>query len=96
MPLRALPWQAFGLAFGSMFLILYCRSVVQHKATVPQRPGHDPHLLGPGGAAPRIRILDAHLKEVETVRIEDRLTFRIEIPETSECKLSCSTEIYPC
>ena len=29
----------------------------------------------------RIRILDGQAKEVETVRIGDRLTFRIEIPD---------------
>jgi hypothetical protein len=29
----------------------------------------------------RIRILDSQSKEVETVRIGDRLTFRIEIPD---------------
>merc|ERR1712192_6648 len=35
----------------------------------------------PEAPAPRIRILDSRAKEVETVRIGDRLTFRIEIPE---------------
>lgn len=37
----------------------------------------------PEAPAPRIRILDARQREVETVRIGDRLTFRIEIPEDS-------------
>ncbi|CAO1408371.1 unnamed protein product [Diamesa tonsa] len=35
----------------------------------------------PEAPPPRIRILDARNREVETVRIGDRLTFRIEIPE---------------
>lgn len=39
----------------------------------------------PEAPPPRIRILDARAREVETVRIGDRLTFRIEIPEDSEC-----------
>lgn len=38
----------------------------------------------PEAPPPRIRILDARNREVETVRIGDRLTFRIEIPEDSE------------
>lgn len=38
----------------------------------------------PEAPSPRIRILDAHQREVETVRIGDRLTFRIEIPEDSK------------
>lgn len=38
----------------------------------------------PEAPAPRIRILDARQREVETVRIGDRLTFRIEIPEDSK------------
>lgn len=38
----------------------------------------------PEAPPPRIRILDARQREVETVRIGDRLTFRIEIPEDSE------------
>ena len=39
----------------------------------------------PEAPAPRIRILDTRSREVETVRIGDKLTFRIEIPEDSEC-----------
>ena len=35
----------------------------------------------PEAPPPRIRILDARSREVETVRIGDKLTFRIEIPE---------------
>jgi len=38
----------------------------------------------PEAPPPRIRILDARQREVETVRIGDRLTFRIEIPEDSK------------
>ncbi|XP_064117624.1 uncharacterized protein LOC135223045 [Macrobrachium nipponense] len=37
----------------------------------------------PEAPPPKIRILDAALREVETVRIGDRLTFRIEIPSTT-------------
>lgn len=37
----------------------------------------------PEAPPPRIRILDSRLHEVETVRIGDKLTFRIEIPEDS-------------
>ena len=38
----------------------------------------------PEAPPPRIRILDSHMREVETVRIGDKLTFRIEIPEDSK------------
>lgn len=38
----------------------------------------------PEAPPPRIRILDARNREVETVRIGDRLVFRIEIPEDSK------------
>lgn len=38
----------------------------------------------PEAPPPRIRILDTRTREVETVRIGDRLTFRIEIPEDSK------------
>lgn len=38
----------------------------------------------PEAPPPRIRILDSRSREVETVRIGDKLTFRIEIPEDSE------------
>ena len=48
-------------------------------------PIRDPDMISitsaPEAPAPRIRILDARQKEVETVRIGDRLTFRIEIPD---------------
>lgn len=40
----------------------------------------------PEAPPPRIRILDGRAREVETVRIGDRLTFRIEIPEDSKLK----------
>lgn len=46
----------------------------------------------PEAPPPRIRILDARSREVETVRIGDRLTFRIEIPEDSEC--SAKSQIF--
>lgn len=41
----------------------------------------------PEAPPPRIRILDARNREVETVRIGDRLIFRIEIPEDSKLDL---------
>uniref|UniRef100_A0A182KAY0 ZP domain-containing protein n=1 Tax=Anopheles christyi TaxID=43041 RepID=A0A182KAY0_9DIPT len=48
-------------------------------------PIRDPEMIhinsSPEAPPPRIRILDARAREVETVRIGDRLTFRIEIPE---------------
>lgn len=47
-------------------------------------PAMIPITSAPEAPPPRIRILDATLKEVETVRIGDRLTFRIEIPEESK------------
>lgn len=50
-------------------------------------PIRDPEMIhinsSPEAPPPRIRILDARSREVETVRIGDRLTFRIEIPEDS-------------
>jgi len=53
--------------------------------TFGMMPIRDPDMISitsaPEAPAPRIRILDARQKEVETVRIGDRLTFRIEIPE---------------
>ncbi|XP_058821004.1 uncharacterized protein LOC131683179 isoform X2 [Topomyia yanbarensis] len=48
-------------------------------------PIRDPEMIhinsSPEAPPPRIRILDGRSREVETVRIGDRLTFRIEIPE---------------
>lgn len=48
----------------------------------------DPEMISitasPEAPPPRIRILDSRQREVETVRIGDRLTFRIEIPEDSK------------
>lgn len=48
----------------------------------------DPEMISitsaPEAPPPRIRILDSRAREVETVRIGDKLTFRIEIPEDSE------------
>merc|ERR1719230_1306100 len=53
--------------------------------TFGMMPIRDPDMISitsaPEAPAPRIRILDSRTKEVETVRIGDRLTFRIEIPE---------------
>lgn len=50
----------------------------------------DPEMISitsaPEAPPPRIRILDSRQREVETVRIGDKLTFRIEIPEDSEYK----------
>ncbi|XP_045606053.2 uncharacterized protein tyn isoform X2 [Procambarus clarkii] len=50
-------------------------------------PIRDPDMIpitsAPEAPPPRIRILDAALREVETVRIGDTLTFRIEIPEAT-------------
>lgn len=47
----------------------------------------DPEMISitsaPEAPPPRIRILDSRTREVETVRIGDKLTFRIEIPEDS-------------
>ncbi|XP_018027104.1 uncharacterized protein LOC108682449 isoform X7 [Hyalella azteca] len=48
---------------------------------VVRDPDMIPITSAPEAPPPRIRILDAALREVETVRIGDRLTFRIEIPE---------------
>lgn len=45
----------------------------------------------PEAPPPRIRILDSRQREVETVRIGDRLTFRIEIPEDSKFILNTYT-----
>lgn len=48
----------------------------------------DPEMISitsaPEAPPPRIRILDNRAREVETVRIGDKLTFRIEIPEDSK------------
>ncbi|KAI4457720.1 hypothetical protein MML48_7g00009331 [Holotrichia oblita] len=53
--------------------------------TFGMMPIRDPEMISitsaPEAPPPRIRILDSHLREVETVRIGDKLTFRIEIPE---------------
>lgn len=58
-----------------------------HGASPSDRdPDMIPITSAPEAPPPRIRILDAALREVETVRIGDTLTFRIEIPETSKRK----------
>lgn len=53
----------------------------------PQLYYRDPEMISitsaPEAPPPRIRILDNRAREVETVRIGDKLTFRIEIPEDS-------------
>ncbi|XP_073981347.1 trynity isoform X2 [Rhodnius prolixus] len=53
--------------------------------TFGMMPIRDPEMISitsaPEAPAPRIRILDTRSREVETVRIGDKLTFRIEIPE---------------
>ncbi|ERL89883.1 hypothetical protein D910_07242 [Dendroctonus ponderosae] len=53
--------------------------------TFGMMPIRDPEMISitsaPEAPPPRIRILDSRLREVETVRIGDKLTFRIEIPE---------------
>ncbi|XP_019865173.1 uncharacterized protein LOC109594390 [Aethina tumida] len=53
--------------------------------TFGMMPIRDPEMISitsaPEAPPPRIRILDSRQREVETVRIGDKLTFRIEIPE---------------
>jgi len=53
--------------------------------TFGMMPIRDPDMISitsaPEAPAPKIRILDSRQQEVETVRIGDRLTFRIEIPD---------------
>ncbi|XP_067636148.1 uncharacterized protein tyn [Eurosta solidaginis] len=53
--------------------------------TFGMMPIRDPEMIhinsSPEAPPPRIRILDTRQREVETVRIGDRLNFRIEIPE---------------
>lgn len=57
--------------------------------TFGMMPIRDPEMISitsaPEAPPPRIRILDSRSREVETVRIGDKLTFRIEIPEDSKC-----------
>lgn len=60
----------------------------------------DPEMIhinsSPEAPPPRIRILDSRTREVETVRIGDRLTFRIEIPEDSEYSVPCGRPDHHC
>ncbi|XP_018332098.1 uncharacterized protein LOC108741704 [Agrilus planipennis] len=53
--------------------------------TFGMMPIRDPEMISitsaPEAPPPRIRILDSRNREVETVRIGDKLTFRIEIPD---------------
>ncbi|XP_076292758.1 trynity isoform X2 [Lasioglossum baleicum] len=53
--------------------------------TFGMMPVRDPDMISitsaPEAPPPRIRILDSRAREVETVRIGDKLTFRIEIPQ---------------
>lgn len=62
--------------------------------TFGMMPIRDPEMIhinsSPEAPPPRIRILDTRQREVETVRIGDRLNFRIEIPEDSKF-LHCCT-----
>jgi hypothetical protein len=44
----------------------------------------------PEAPPPRIRIVDSRGREVETVRIGDKLTFRIEIPDDSKYSFGIS------
>ncbi|KAA0201491.1 hypothetical protein HAZT_HAZT004853 [Hyalella azteca] len=55
--------------------------LVLDSLSIKLDPDMIPITSAPEAPPPRIRILDAALREVETVRIGDRLTFRIEIPE---------------
>lgn len=48
----------------------------------------------PEAPAPRIRILDTRTREVETVKIGDKLTFRIEIPEDSKQNISFNMTLW--
>lgn len=61
--------------------------------TFGMMPIRDPEMIhinsSPEAPPPRIRILDSRNHEVETVRIGDRLNFRIEIPEESMNFLIC-------
>lgn len=60
--------------------------------TFGMMPIRDPEMISitsaPEAPPPRIRILDSRSREVETVRIGDKLTFRIEIPEDSKFAFS--------
>lgn len=62
--------------------------------TFGMMPIRDPEMISitsaPEAPPPRIRILDSRSREVETVRIGDKLTFRIEIPEDSKFAFSKS------
>ena len=55
------------------------------NVTFGMMPIRDPDMISitsaPEAPAPRISILDSSGKEVETVRIGDQLTFKIEIPD---------------
>lgn len=66
--------------FNNIFLLL--------NFIAGMMPIRDPEMIhinsSPEAPPPRIRILDTRSREVETVRIGDRLTFRIEIPEDSK------------
>ena len=71
-----------------IFLCLQVRCTYDTSSkniTFGMMPIRDPDMISitsaPEAPAPRIRILDARQKEVETVRIGDRLTFKIEIPD---------------
>ncbi|ODM98215.1 Cuticlin-1 [Orchesella cincta] len=61
--------------------------ISSRNITFGMMPIRDPDTISitsaPEAPPPKIRILDAFSKEVETVRIGDRLTFRIEIPNNT-------------
>ena len=66
--------------------------------TFGMMPIRDPDMISitsaPEAPAPRIRILDSRQKEVETVRIGDRLTFKIEIPDKTPYGIFARYECY--
>lgn len=68
--------------------------------TFGMMPIRDPEMIhinsSPEAPPPRIRILDTRQREVETVRIGDRLNFRIEIPEDSKCNFWTLTFVIRC
>lgn len=66
--------------------------------TFGMMPIRDPEMISitsaPEAPPPRIRILDSRSREVETVRIGDKLTFRIEIPEDSKCLFNIEIHVF--
>jgi hypothetical protein len=66
--------------------------ISSRNITFGMMPIRDPDTISitsaPEAPPPKIRIQDSFGKEVETVRIGDRLTFLIEIPNNSSCLFS--------